>query len=738
MKTNPALLGQSLLLLVLPWLACAGPKAVAPAGKTLTAPAHATWPGQPDARAAKLVAAAGDDVLALAMISPDAWTGLRQLLGKIDTNGMLRRQLPMLESDDIWQPLGVALGLLPAASAAAPRPLPGWDRARPLALAFVDDDARGVLSSLCARLVDPDLPPVHLRILVPTSDEAALSRAFAEVFAEARANTILPGRYVLESRFGQRLAIAVVPAGDHLRLELLYLQPNDERLHNEAALRALLDRVAKPPRPRAVDPSSDAVARMLSSGHGLGASVRPDRLARWFLLDAPTKMRQALVDVPPEFRAQLQAKGTSEMLNGYLVTSAGEPEVAELGLALEIGSAIRAVVLAKLTETGKQQLSGLVNETGTAMATSPDALGSLAIAVSDRAGAKRGEPLFGPGLRMKDTDDLIRHAQEAGMAGFLAVLARPGGLLQTLLADEAIANGMNLRATLPADVAFDLFDFDRNDKVSFRLRGRLPKEVAAMPAWLQLLRAMASETRGGPGLNLEEEKRADGTWLSWTANMTGRPIGAAPAGRAELPAGTFCTARVRPAAIGERMGQASEVDYRNEEDWLLQQLLAQFVQVDARLRWHDGYLVAQTSAALAGQPAPAPFEPALPVEENRVVGPRPGKTSPALLRAVLGARDLSDALANVPPQDRLRILAHGRSELATDLDLARRDSATRDEAAALDRLLSRIGRAFEEAKQSPVGNPDERARELPDDSPYLKIPVPNQLKVAPAKKKPKR
>ena len=71
------------------------------------------------------------------------------------------------------------------------------------------------------------------------------------------------------------------------------------------------------------------------------------------------------------------------------------------------------------------------------------------------------------------------------MAGFLAVLARPGGLLQTLLADEAIANGMNLRAPLPADVAFDLFDFDRNDKVSFRLRGRLPKEVAAMPAWLQ-------------------------------------------------------------------------------------------------------------------------------------------------------------------------------------------------------------------------------------------------------------
>ena len=433
---------------------------------------------------------------------------------------------------------------------------------------------------------------------------------------------------------------------------------------------------------------------MLASARGLSVSLRPNDLARWFLLEEPKKLWGALADVEHSLRAPLQAMGLAEILTGYLVTSAGKPEIAELALALEVDSAIRIVSLNRLTETGRRAMSGSVGRTAPPIATSRAALASLALATSAGAGAEDGAPLFGPSLPVESAAQMFHQAQMSGPAGWSALLSRPSGLWRTLLADKAVVGTGHGRAVTPADVAFELFDLDSDGRSTFRVRGRLSQDEPRASHWVELLGNLVREAGDSRVMALTAEHRLEGTWMTWTVSMAGPLPTALPVGRADLPPGTFFAGRARPAAIVER---AEVPNDRDEEAFLLRQLLRQLVKVEARLRWQSGWLVGQASVAIAGQPEPEGFVSSIRVENPSAPEPQPDKALPDLHRAVAAARELLKALAEVAPADRLSLLASGRDRLEVDLRPARQDPVLRTEAAALDHMLFQVRRAFEQA-----------------------------------------
>jgi hypothetical protein len=675
---------------------CAGTQ-VAPsqAGVGAGARRPRVWPAEPDARAQKLLAAAGDDAIALAMIHADAWRGFRRMLLAADSGTGLAKSLPWLNSDELWLPLAAMLGI--DDSKLPQRQPAGWDVSRPLVVALLGTESRGLLATLAARTLDWDDWLVHLRILVPASDAGVLARGFMDAFAAVQREEGAPGRYVIRTRY-EYLGVAVLPAGDHVRLELLYAYNPGSTIKVIRRLPAWLDGMVQPPRPRATDASTDAITRLLPAGRGLALSLRPNDLARWILIASPKKMRDQLSTIPPDLAAGYQAAGIGELLLGYLVTSASQPEIEELALVAEIDSAIRVASLARLTATGQRQMAAFVGKATTTVATSPTALASIAMATAGGAGVKGSAPLYGPAFRVKTLHEISRHIQHAGVPAGLALLSRPVALYRALFEEKQIAGDEAAQAVAPADIAFELLDLDAQNRETYRVSARLPGTGAGTVHWLRLARELSEELGRGRASDVAEHRRPDGTWITWMVSPASKPRTALLGGRTALPLGTFLTSRIRPATMVEPPATRA-VDWRNEEEVFLRKLVRQIVDVGVSWRWQDGWLIGQASATLAGQPEPEAFAPPSPSPSSRAVGGEPAKGLLPLQRVASAASQFLEVMGNLPGGQRLELFAQVRKEAQSDLALAKQDPVVRGEAEALDRLLLAVRKAFEEGME---------------------------------------
>jgi hypothetical protein len=656
---------------------------------------------------AALVAAAGDDAIAVVVAHAKSWTGLRQVLGKIDGFEEVVRREPWLGSDDpgpaLWQLFGIE-GAKPEAAPESPpeSALAGWDQTRPLVLALVGAPPRPLLGLIESVLFGSELVPMHLRVLVPTTDTAKLTASLKRSLSAYQAAGA-PSRYLLPSAHGGRLAIAVMPAEAHVRVELLAFGESEA---TDAALQAQLDGATKPLRPRPML-ANDPIAQLLTRDHALAASLRPRELAQLLWMSGPVKVRQAIHYVDPAQSSRLMAMAISEILEGYLVTTAGEAEIAEAAAAVWQEPQMRLVTLIRPTPAGRPQLAALVDPTGVPAATTPDALASLALVNPEPSAATAVVPLFSPEFAMPSTEKLLHSVQVAGLSGWVALLARPAGAVRALLADpELNALGLSAGASAP-DITFEFLDIVPNGGPSLRLRFRLPRGRQSQPAWLKQIAELTQQASGLGVVDAKQDSQADGTWLTWTLNP-GPSSTHAPVGRAKLAPGTQMALAARPAAI---MARLEKGDSNMREQHGLLDLVRQCERVEGTVQLQQGWLVGQLFATPTGAAATAPLPIEIPAEAQTAEQTRGGRGRASLERAMKNFSEALEAMANVASGDWPALWAQSGRELRRDIDLAKREPDVRDEAIALDRLIDRVQRMLEDARRKEAaGAADDKSR----------------------------
>lgn len=671
--------------------ACAGAKTARHGTQTGS---DGLWPGLPDARTAQLAAAAGDDALVLAMIHPDAWKGLGRLLTRIEGYDALIKQYPWIKSDNLWHPMRVLLGLEQAHPAYLPATPKGWDSTRPLALALVDSDPRGLLARYNATFLDGEDLPTHLRILIPASDPSALARALEDELGSLSGQPTHPGRYLLEIGSLMRLAVGVVPAEGHVRLELLYSGNQHTRTDSGDELGPRLARALQPPRQPSTKPASDPITGLLVNGRGVSVRVRLPELARRLLLEAPMKLKSREAFQDPNMEATLTVVGIGEILDGYLLGSAGEPELAEVAFALEIDTEIRATSLTRLTSAGHRQLAGFLDKTATPLAISSKALLGLSIRSSDANGAKQVEPLFSPEFRVTDSEELRSLVERSGLAGWLALMSRPSGLWRSSLDGGNPKTDTAGQALIPTDLSFELVDLQPEMKPVFRVRWRMPQGEPGTSPFTKLVKKYDRTLKRSHATAIEEERRANETVATWSVNTEGIGPAGSPLGQAQAPLGTFFLSRWRPAVIADKLERNVPSDKADGARCLLD-LLKLFEHGEGSLGWQNGWLVGQARIAPMEDSKRHTRVPALENKRATVPNTRPSLGPISIERAAVRVRELLRGLSNIAPNERVPAVTRQQDELQSDLRLAKLDPSLQAEAAAIDRLLSELKKRLE-------------------------------------------
>ena len=693
MKTHRAslLLSGPVLLLALLIGACAGKS---PGADTGPGAAQRRWPGAPNPKVAKLVDAANStDLLGLAVIHPDAWIQLARQLAPLNAYLELMDEEPWLAGDDLWGPLQVVLRFRQNLKQPALPPPAGWDRTLPLAIGWVDAERPGLLQQFNAALFDGQELPTHIRVILPASDARVLAKALQDLLATLPGEAGPAGRYVLPWNSDSRLGVAILPEEGFVRLELLYFRASSSGEPKKDLLLRELEAATAQPRQHGNSGAGDPIVRLLANGHGAALTVRPSAIARRMILETPGKIAGAVAYAESRMRAPLKAMGASEWLSGYLAVTAGAPEIAEMAMAVNLEHGVEAVTLTRLTPAAQKQMAAFLRTDATPTATSPNALFACSLALPRPEGMASIQPLFSPVFRMR----LLRHigdvVSEGGWPVLMAVLTRPMGIWRSFWTDETVATYLQMPAGWPTDVSFELYDFTLRDRVSFQVRGRLPKNAPLGTTWISLAKKIASDMDEGPS-EVRKEAQPDGTWVTWRHNVTQSTVPYVPGRLAKEPAGTFAVARASFAAIADRLAQ-ERPEYRGKSDRDLMQALRLIGRAESRARWRDGWLIGEMRVGVAHEPLWPPFEPPLPKPTTNAAksGPTPGQHS--LEQAVVGAQEFLEALANVPPDIRREVMSHGRAEIASSLARAKRERDTMHEAMALDWLLLNISKDFE-------------------------------------------
>jgi hypothetical protein len=685
---NPLRCLRPILLLTLLASACAG-KSPGAAGPKADAKSARPWPGEPAPRVASLAAAVGgDEVLALALIHADAWPGLRRQLEPIESFSYVLSREPWLSSDDPWQPLQLALQLRKPRAPALPA-LAGWDRTRPVAIGWLANPTRSLLQELSAGLFEHQRLPIHIRVVIPATNAGALAEALAKALATLPGKSFPGGRFVLQYDHDGRLAVAVISGEDYARLDLLYFSYHQADPSTDADLVDQLEAATRSPRQRN---TADPISRLLANGRGVAVTVRPAAIAQRFLLEMPRNIDAALMGVDPSYKPGMRVAGTRELLAGYLVTSAGQPEIAEIALAANFDRGVDVVTLARLTPAGQRQMSAIFRADARTIATSPDALFSATVALPSNGKATQVEPLFSPAFRAESLQEVMRVVQEGGTPGWLGLLARPMAFWRSGREDKQLSNELHLPAAWPSEASFELLNYDHDGRIAFRVRGRLPKGETAN--WLSLAKQFAGML--GQNANLQEDARPDGTWITWQQDLTSESKTNLPAGPASLEPvheGTFAVLRLAGAALADRFA-GKDTEYRSRSDRELLQLLRLVGRAESRTRWQNGWLIGETRAGMTEASALPPYEPALP----KLSAAAPTEATAgrlALERAVVQLRRLLNALTSIEPKMRVPMLRQHQVDVKRELAQARREDGTINDAMAVDWMLLQIAKEFE-------------------------------------------
>lgn len=295
------------------------------------------------------------------------------------------------------------------------------------------------------------------------------------------------------------------------------------------------------------------------------------------------------------------------------------------------------------------------------------------------------------------------------MPGWLGLLARPMGVWRSGREDKQLSNELHLPAAWPSEASFEVFNYDRDGRIAFRLRGRLPKGEAPTPDWISLAKQLAGML--GQKSNLQEDARPDATWITWQQDLsndssTNMPVG--PASLEQAHEGTFAVLRLAGAALADRL-DGKDTEYRSRSDRELLQMLRLVGRAESRTRWQNGWLIGETRAGMTGVSALPPYEPKLPT----LWAAAPTEATPgrlALERAVVQLRRLLQTLTNIDPKMRVSMLRQYQSDVKQELAQARREDATINDAMAVDSMLLQIEKEFEVQEAWEASHPEPKRK----------------------------
>ncbi|HOX42401.1 MAG TPA: AgmX/PglI C-terminal domain-containing protein [Myxococcota bacterium] len=453
--------------------------------------------------ALELLRAAGDRALVVALVRPSAWTEGARAAADLLRGQSLPEAERILAQPDLWAAAGelaeLALGQRPAGLTGV---LPGWDPARPLALALFEpsvDDSVLAARALMLEAAALGTSGLRHRVLIPATDSRALLGGLLEALAplglaadsEARALPGLRGGQVLRLPGEEASLLLLVPEARWVRVEILQA---DTRVFAspEARLEAVAALLAPPP-PRE-GPLTPALLFAASRQELLTLWFRP-----WWLRDVggqvgTSKVAQAVRFADPSYRAMLLAAGLAEVSQGYLAMDPRGVEIDDwawsLGVApgadAQAGPRVRLASVLSLTEQGARVWArGLEGGARLPAAELPQASLSSWMRLDLAAAVAAAE--LPPGLAdAKDMEELARRVQECG--GFCMLhfgLRAPLGLLKALW------------RFLPADLPIPL------------PRG-LGLAVGSLPAGLATAPAVVAVASLPVGVNLAALERAVG------------------------------------------------------------------------------------------------------------------------------------------------------------------------------------------------------------------------------------
>ena len=648
--------------------------------------------GEPNPKVASLLAAAGNDAVALAIVHPDAWTGLQTMLAKLEVYREIAKEQPWLASKDLLGALQSLIGSLPEDSRASMPALAGWDPTRPVVLALVDSTSGNAIEQINATVFDRANLPVHVRILIPATNAPALVGTLKTTLSRLFHDEGTAGRHLLEWKDTSCLAAASIAARDYVRLEFLFFPHNSKQDWDKAAMLSQLERETAVPRPRGLNRAPGPIDRLLASSHGVALGFRPTALAHRLTLDSPTKMMAALFGVESRVKTRILAEGLSEILSGYLLVTAEQPEIAELGVAANFDKGIQVASLAQLTPTGRKNMSVMIDPDGVALAPSANTLASFTVAFSKGNDVRKVEPFISVHSDKTQSRGFFHRIQDAGSSAWPALWASPVAVWRNLLAEAPSSDAIGNVTSLPQDVSFDLLDFDDEGEPKYCWRAHLPLHGDPTATWWNIAQMLAKATDRDGKKELRQDQAADGTWITWTHGLEPHDTFTPSRNRSALPKGTFAVSAVNATKIADRL-ERTVPKLKQRAPWMFQ-LLRQLDHMESSTRLQGNWLIGEMKGGSSGWESPHVFQSPLPTprfEES--------KSSPAnesLRQAIAKTSDFLKYSVDVSATE--VGIADGRAELQDSLEQAMRDPATRADAAALDRALLRLEKMFRESR----------------------------------------
>ena len=661
-----------------------------------TEPASAsTWLGEPDAATAALASAAGNDVAVLLLLRSAAWQPLQQTLARLGgENGPLRASSMVEFLHHALKRWNRDLTVLPVAS-------DGWDFTRPIALALVAPPEAGPMAAAAA-VIAAGLPrPIHLRMLFPAKDVAKLAGAVAAALeANRRASKAGGDRYLVDGSNGSRTAVQIVEGDGHVRLELVHFDAIEEshvfrRAEVGPTLWAALDRDLAALRPPAVAPAHDLGMRLLHGARGLlTARVDLDAAVRFLVGHAMGRAVAAETVVDPSMRKMIIAESMSTWLTGGALMSGSPAEAEDITFAVDVDRGIEVAWASTLTPSGRrvwrEATAGNLQPMPPA---SSAALFGMTVSLDWARLTKSAEPWFSGGDGKLDMQDMLNRLEEAGVLGWLALMAQPGAAWRAFWQSGNEASRAHLGGeVLPNGVAIELFGLGVESaklRPSLRVTTRFPQHDPMVPKLAALVGPMLKQT-GVPDASVEHGRRPDGDVLVVSVDPPGTPsvTGSARA-QAAAPA---MLARFfgRPADLAAQMGARSGKSrgIREVPEGLLA-LLRQIRSLDGSLQVGPRQLAGTFVLALTGQPEwktlQLPVEPAAVGSEEEAGRASAGQL--CLARAIDDFYRFMCVVAAVSLDDKLALFDQNMEDHHTDLQCAMADSASSAEATAFDSLV---------------------------------------------------
>lgn len=663
--------------------ACAGVQKSQPLGGHSGEPRESARQGG-DPKVLSLVAAAGADAVLLAAIPSDPWVGLRKIILAGDSSKELAREVPWITSSNQWSVVQWLFGPSESDSTTG-EPVPeGWDSRRPLVLAFVSDATGSALERINGVAFHRARVPRHVRVIVPAENPVVLGRALQDRLARLTADKSgRVGRYLLQRESPpSSAAIAVIPAKDHVRLELLYFSHANRGEPDDLGDLSQLERTVAAPRPRVSSGSPSATEQLVAGGTGLVIGVRPIELARQLELESIGKVMAVLSYLDSTAKVRILAAGLGEILDGHLLAAFGKSEIAEAALAVSFARGINAVSVVQLTATGQRQMSLVMGNAP--LHASESSLASVSLAFQAGCDLKKAEPVLGAYSNEIPLERFLDITRAAGSIAWPTLFARPIGLLRKVVLDASIQGVVGDVTRLPRDAVFDLFDSE-SPSIEYRWRAYVPNGVA--PTWANLARMLARAANTDGEREVQQVPGPEGTWLTWNHYP---PKSDDPAmssiRRSDLPKGTFASARVDAAKVARRAVRFDH-SFEEREAWVLR-LLNHLGTVNASLRLQGSWLIGEIRTETGKSSSAFRFEPS-------ATGPEfdSPKAPPGLATLEQATAQVSELLRNwADASDRTMTLGDGYARLKAIIEQAKLDPATRADATALERMLLELAK----------------------------------------------